>query len=223
MHRVRKVRPADGAAGSSPRSTMAQTQSDSEGARYKQLADGHLQAGRLQEARVALEQAILCSADSGEYTLMLSDLWVQLGDEAKACRLLVRAQALAPRKAIIPFRLGTLYARARRFDEAEQELRVALRLARRDPSFAPYKAHCHHHLGKVLLERQAYERAAQHLQAAAQLCPEAAPTAELQLVQQHVQQHTETTQGFWRRLRGGPARKSADGVGTAGAGSARNC
>ena len=199
MHGARKVRQVDGSSSSSPRSVAAQAQGDSEGAQYKQLADLYQQAGRLQEARVAIEQAILCSADNGEYTLMLSDLWVQLGDEEKARRLLFRAQALAPRNALIPFRLGTLFARARRFDEAEKELRLAMRLAQRDPSFAPYKAHCHHHLGKVLLQRQAYERAAQHLQAAARLCPEAAPTAELRLVQQQ-------SDGFWRRLRGGHAR-----------------
>ncbi len=104
------------------------------------------QAGRVDEARAALEDAVREHPDSAPLRLDLGRLYLSQGEGEPARRELDRAAALAPQDASIRFDLGRAEEAAGRLDEAEAAYRRALELS-------PNLASPRYALGRLLVRR----------------------------------------------------------------------
>jgi Flp pilus assembly protein TadD len=110
------------------------------------LGSALAQAGRVDEARTALEDAVREHPDSAPLRLDLGRLYLSQGESEPARRELDRAAALAPQDASIRFQLGRAEEAAGRFDEAEAAYRKALELS-------PNLASPRYALGRLLVRR----------------------------------------------------------------------
>ncbi|HEY2798874.1 MAG TPA: tetratricopeptide repeat protein [Thermoanaerobaculia bacterium] len=109
-------------------------------------ASALVQAGRIDEARSALEAAVREHPDSAPLRLDLGRLYLSQGEGEPARRELDRAAALAPQDAAIRFQLGRAEEAVGRLDEAEASYRKAVELS---PSLASPR----YALGRLLVRR----------------------------------------------------------------------
>ena len=110
------------------------------------LGDSLAQAGRVDGARAALEDAVREHPDSAPLLFDLGRLDLSRGEGETARRGLARAAELAPQDASIRFQLGRAEEAVGRLDEAEASYRRALELS-------PNLASPRYALGRLLVRR----------------------------------------------------------------------
>jgi Flp pilus assembly protein TadD len=110
------------------------------------LGDSLAQAGRVDEARAALEDAVREHPDSAPLRLGLGRLDLSRGEGEPARRELARAAELTPQDATIRFQLGRAEEAVGRLDDAEASYRRALELS-------PNLASPRYALGRLLVRR----------------------------------------------------------------------
>jgi len=87
-----------------------------------------LTAGRLEEARLGFERARELDPRNGKVLWQLADLWMRMGDQAKAEAVVKDALARKVDEHRFLLKLGESYIEAGRHEDAERALRRALEL-----------------------------------------------------------------------------------------------
>ncbi|HXV42310.1 MAG TPA: tetratricopeptide repeat protein, partial [Anaerolineae bacterium] len=96
------------------------------------LGEAQLGVGRPDRAMLNFEHALEEDPDSAQVHFALADLWRQRGESQKAFTHLLRVTQLDPQHGLAWLRLGQLYERARRQQEANQAYRRAAALLAED-------------------------------------------------------------------------------------------
>ena len=115
-------------------------------AQLMQLAAGHEQAGRLDEAEATLRLVLAEAGDHHPALHLMGIVAFKLNRTGEAVQLMERSVALAPMEALYHRNICEMYRVEGRLDEA-------LAAGRRAASLAPNDVHCYHNLGVLHYHR----------------------------------------------------------------------
>ncbi len=104
------------------------------GQMYDRLGDAYVRNGQYEEARTALNRAILLEPNATGPYILLGEALVKLGDAAQAVHYLSRAEKMDPGNSVTHTVLGQAYRALGRMADANREYKLAVEIQHRsDP------------------------------------------------------------------------------------------
>jgi tetratricopeptide (TPR) repeat protein len=97
-----------------------------DGEMYDRLGDAYLRSGRFDEARVALNKAVLLEPNSTGPYILLGQVLVKLGEPIQALHYLNRAVTMDPDNHVTHFALGQAYRLLGRPEDANREFKLSV-------------------------------------------------------------------------------------------------
>ncbi len=103
-----------------------------DGAAYDRLGDAYVRNGQFEEARVALNKAVLLEPNATGPYILLGEALIKLGEPIQALHYLDRAAAMDPANYVTHNMLGQAYRALGQSAEANREYKLAVEIQHRN-------------------------------------------------------------------------------------------